>query len=138
MKILVGRIPIASQDVIPHLPSLEEARSLHGKHGKLTDAFAHIALHPFTEVDVDSQHFQQLECFAVLVYDKTSEWMNQEKNWFATRGKQWIDFLQHKMHSRSYNTQNERVAYQAGIWCTSELNIQNAPTPEGCMGLDFQ
>ena len=98
---------------------------------EVTDAFAHIALHPFTEVDVDSQHFQQLERFAVLVYDKTSDLQHVDearKELFCHKGKT-MDRLPPTQDALLQHS--KRVAYQAGIWCTSELNIQNAPTPEG-------
>ena len=39
----------------------------------VTDAFTHMALNPYTEVAVGVQHFQLLECFTVILYDKASD-----------------------------------------------------------------
>ena len=37
------------------------------------NSFTFMALHPFTEVDADAQHFQLLQHFTVVLYDKTSD-----------------------------------------------------------------
>ena len=96
----------------------------------VTSAFSSIALHPFTEVNVP-ERFQLLEQFTVILYDKTNNLQSVDE---ATR----VFFCQKgKTMERLPPTQNallqhsKRVAYQAGIWCTSEQSEQNAPTPEG-------
>ncbi len=42
----------------------------------MTNAFTFMALHPYTKVDVDAEHFQLLEYFTVIPYDKTSDLEN--------------------------------------------------------------
>ena len=39
----------------------------------MTQAFTFKALHPFAALNFDTPHFQLLECFTVILYDKTSE-----------------------------------------------------------------
>ena len=38
----------------------------------VTQAFVYMALHPYTDIEVNVQHFQQLERFTILLYDKSS------------------------------------------------------------------
>ena len=56
----------------------------------MTPAFTFMALHPFTEVDADAQHFQLLEHFTVVLYDKTSDLQDVDearKELFCQKGK---------------------------------------------------
>ena len=97
----------------------------------VTPAFTFMALPLFTEVDADAQHFQLLEHFTVVLYDKTSDLQDVDearKDQFCQKGKpmERLPPTQDALLQHS-----KRVAYQAGIWCTSEHSEQHAPTPEG-------
>ena len=93
----------------------------------VTDAFTHMALNPYTVAAVGAQHFQLLK----ILYNKASdlEHVNEaRKELFCQKGKTMeelppaqVSLLQHC----------KRVAYQSGIWCTSEHSEQHAPSPEG-------
>ena len=107
------------------------AREAWNCYHDVTCAFIYMAFHPYTEVEVGNQHFQLLEHFTVILYDKTSDrnrWMKLERSCFARRGRQRRDFPQHRMH---YCSTKKLVACQAGMWCTTEQIEQHAPTPEG-------
>ena len=102
----------------PPLLSLEKARSQHRRHIEpdVTSAFTSMALHPFAEVDANAQHFQLLERFAIVLYNKTSDLQRPQRRFFARRGRQWEDFLLPKMHYCS--TQRElhiRLKYGAPV-----------------------
>ena len=89
-----------------------------------------MALHPFTEVDADAQHFQLLEHFTAVLYDMTSYLQDVDearKELFCQKGKpmERLPPTQDALLQHS-----KRVAYQAGIWCTSEHSEQHAPTPK--------
>ena len=56
----------------------------------VTSAFTSMALHPFTEVDANAQHFQLLERFTIVLYDKTSDLQHvndARKELFCQKGK---------------------------------------------------
>ena len=54
----------------------------------VTEVFTHVALHPYTRMNVDTTHFQILERFVVILYDKTKP----ERSSFVRRARQWRDF----------------------------------------------
>ena len=97
----------------------------------VTDAFTYMALHPYTEVHVEAPHFQLLERFTVLMYDKTSDLEHVDqarKELFCQKGKT-MDKLPPTQDALLQHV--KRVAYQAGIWCTSEQSQPHTPSPEG-------
>ncbi|KMQ81601.1 hypothetical protein RF55_25812, partial [Lasius niger] len=90
-----------------------------------------MALHPFTELGIDSENFKLLERFTVILYDKNCEFDNvneARKELFCQKTKSMEKLPPTKdallQHSK-------RAAYQAGLWCTSEHSQQHAPNPEG-------
>ena len=98
----------------------------------VTCAFTYIATHPFTQVGIDDEHFQLLERFIVILYDKARKLQHVDesrKQLFSQKGKTMEQLpptldallLQHL----------KRVAFEAGIQCTSEQKEQHAPAPEG-------
>lgn len=97
----------------------------------VTQAFVYIALHPFATVSIDSQQFQLLERFTVIVYDKTSELqlVNELRQELFCRKEKTMERLPPTQHSLLQHT--KRAAYQAGVWCTSEQREQHTPSPEG-------
>ena len=89
-----------------------------------------MALHPHTKVDVDAEHFQLLEHFTIVMYDKTSSLERVDearKEIFCQKGKT-MERLPPTQDALLQHV--KRVAYQAGIWCTSEQSEQHTP-PEG-------
>jgi 5'-3' exonuclease len=97
----------------------------------VTHAFTYLALHPYTDIKVDSQDFQLLERFTVIMYDKTSELehVNEtRKMLFCQKGKT-MEALPPTQDALLQHL--KRVVYQSGIWCTSEKIQQQTPSPEG-------
>ena len=88
----------------------------------VTTVFTHMALN-----HTDSQYFRLLGRYTVVLYDKTSELDNVDtaRMELFCHGNKSMEIqgalLQH----------SKRAAYQAGIWCTSELSNQERPSPEG-------
>ena len=85
----------------------------------VTFAFAYMALHLFTEVSLDADHFKLLERFTVVMYDKSSELedVNEaRRELFCQKGKtmKTIPPTQDALLQHS-----KRAAYQAGVWCAS-------------------
>ena len=100
----------------------------------VTRAFTFMALNPHTKVDVDAEHFQLLEHFTIVMYDKTSSLERVDearKEFFCQKGKT-MERLPPTQDALLQHV--KRVAYQAGIWCTSEQSEQHTPPPEGCIG----
>ena len=96
----------------------------------VTQAFTYIALHPYSRINVDTSHFQLLERFTVILYEKTSELQHVDearKEQFCQKGKT-MERLPPTQDALLQHT--KRAVYQAGIWCTSELSEQHIPTPE--------
>ncbi len=97
----------------------------------VTYAFTHMALHPYTDVEVHSQDFQLLERFTVVLYDKASDLEHVDearKELFCQKGKT-METLPPSQDALLQHC--KRVAYQSGIWCTSEQSEQHAPSPDG-------
>ena len=73
----------------------------------VTSAFAFMAFHPYIEMDVDAQHFQLLEYFTAILYDKTSDLQHMyeaREELFCRKGKMIERLPQLRMHYCS--TQN--------------------------------
>ena len=95
------------------------------------EAFTHIALNPYIQLDNASWYFQMLEHFAIVLYNKTNELENidEARMELFCRGNKTMEkipptkaaLLQH----------SKRAAYQAGVWTTSQLTKQDRPSPEG-------
>ena len=102
--------------MIPRLHSLERARNCYQD---VTRAFTYMASHSYTELKVEAQHFELLERFTVILYDKTSDLEHVDEartELFCRKGKT-METLPPTQDSLLQHT--KRVAYQAGIWSTS-------------------
>ena len=89
--------------------------------------FTYVAHHP----EVDDEHFQLLERFNIILYDKASDLQHIDearKELFCQKGKT-MERLPPTQDALLQHV--KRVAYLAGIWCTSELTEQHAPSPDG-------
>ena len=97
----------------------------------VTHAFTYMALHPFADVNIHSTHFQVLEQFTVFLYDKTSdvEHVNEARKVLFCQKERTMEKLPPTQDALLQHT--KRVAYQAGIWCSSSQSMLNAPSPEG-------
>ena len=89
-------------------------------YNDVTQAFTYMALHPFAALNFDTPHFQLLERFTVILYDKTSEFqfVNELRQELFCQKEKTMERLPPTQHSLLQHT--KRAAYQAGIWCTSE------------------
>jgi hypothetical protein len=83
------------------------------------------------KLEIEDENFKLLERFTVILYDKASnvEHVNEaRKELFCQKSKTMEKLPQTRdallQHSK-------RVAYQAGVWCTSVHSEQHAPNPEG-------
>ena len=79
------------------------------------------------KVGIDTEHFQALEHFTVILYDKTSSLHHIDearKEQFFQKGKT-MERLPPTQDALLQHT--KRVAYQAGVWCTSEHSEQRVP-----------
>ena len=96
----------------------------------VTETFRYLASHPFEYLSTDSAHFQKIERFTVILYDKTSP--------LSSVNEARKDLFCHKSRSidRIPPTQNvllqhsQRAVYQAGIWTTSTQVQQMIPSPQ--------
>ena len=96
----------------------------------ITQAFTYMALHPYAELKVDSEHFQLLEHFTIIVYDKTSDLqhVNEARQEMFCQKEKSMERLPPTQDALMQHT--KRAAYQAGIWCTSDQIEQHVPSPE--------
>ena len=90
-----------------------------------------MALHP----EVDDEHFKLLESFNIISYDKANDLQHIDEAWkelFHQKGEDnGSKRLPPPIQDALLQHVKRGVAYQAGIWCTSELTEQHAPSPEG-------
>ena len=96
----------------------------------ITQTFTYMALHPYAELNVDNAHFQLLEHFTVIVYDKTSDLqhVNEARQEMFCQKEKSMERLPPTQDALLQHT--KRAAYQAGIWCTSDQIEQHVPSPE--------
>ena len=117
MRTLVGRNPLPSQSstalqgVIPHLPSSERARRLHGRRGKAM-MLLQVLFHPLHSTLSQRLMFLSVSnCWnSLLSFSMTRPvtckvLMKPEGCFFVRRVRQWRDYLQLRMPS--CNIQNE-------------------------------
>ena len=96
---------------------------------EVTDAFVHLAAHPFEHLDLDSDSFQRIERLVVIVYDKTSNAMNvnSARMELFSQKSQAVDKIPPTQNALLQHTR--RAVYQAGIWTTCMLSQQTNPCP---------
>ena len=100
-------------------------------YGEVTHAFSYMALNPFAKIDIHTSHFKVLEHFTVILYDKTSdlEHVNEARKVLFCQKERTMEKLPPTQDALLQHT--KRVAFQAGIWCSSNQTMLNAPPPEG-------
>ena len=67
---------------------------------EVTKAFLYMASNPHVPLNIESEEFKLLDCFCVIIYDKTSslEYVNEaRRELFCRNIEQWKQFHQHKM-----------------------------------------
>ena len=102
---------------------------------EVTQAFLYMVRHPHAPLTVEAQHFQILERFSVILYDKTSsqESVNEARrelfcqkknngNHSTIDNRALLSMIPPTQDALLQHT--KRVAYQAGIWTTSNLSLQ--------------
>ena len=91
----------------------------------------YMASNPHVPLNIESEEFKLLECFCVIIYDKTNslEYVNEARRELLCQKNRTMEtipptldaFLQHC----------RRASYQAGIWSTSDRAHQELPSPDG-------
>ena len=98
---------------------------------EVTKAFLYMVSNPHLPITVEAQHFQRLEHFTVILYDKTSDLE------FVDEARRELFCYKNRTMENIPPTQDallqhcKRVGYQAGIWTTSDMAQQQTPPPEG-------
>lgn len=97
----------------------------------VTRAFIHMALNTYTHLDTDSQYFQLLERFTVVLYNKTSvlDNIDEARMELFCHGNKTMEKIPPTKAALLQHA--KRAAYQASIWTTSLLTKQERPSPEG-------
>ena len=90
-----------------------------------------MALNPYVQLNNDSPYFRTLERFTVLLYNKTSglENVNEARMELFCHGKKTMEKIPPTKAALLQCL--KRVAYQVGVWTSSELTKQDRPSPEG-------
>ena len=98
---------------------------------EVTEAFNYMAANPYRPVSMDAHHVQLLERFTVILYDKTSylDSVNEVRRELFCQKSRTMDHIPPTQDALLQHM--KRVAYQSGIWATSELAQQPTPSPEG-------
>ena len=98
---------------------------------EVTRAFLYMANHPHTPLTIECEHFRLLERFCVVIYDKTSnlESVNEARKDLLCQKSRTMETIPPSQDARLQHC--KRVAYQAGIWSTSDKAQQEIPSPEG-------
>jgi len=89
----------------------------------VTQAFVYIAFHLFAAVSIDSQQFQLLEHFTVIVYDKISELqlVNELRQELFCRKEKTMKF---QLNIPCYSTQNvQLIKLECGAYLSSMSSI---------------
>ena len=91
-----------------------------------------MVVHPHTAVKVDSQQFQLLERFAIIIYDKTSslQSVNAARKELFCQKNRTMEKISPTQDALLQHT--KRVAYQAGIWVACDQAQQQTTTADGC------
>ena len=98
---------------------------------EVTQAFNYMAANPHSPVTIDGQHFKLLERYTVVLYDKTSHLhsINEARRELFCQKNKTTEHIPPTQDALLQHS--KRVAYQSGIWATSELAHQPTPSPEG-------
>ncbi|KAG1707488.1 Amiloride-sensitive sodium channel subunit gamma [Nymphon striatum] len=96
---------------------------------EVTEAFVYIASNPFEMLDVTSRHFEQLERYCIILYDKTSSLtsMNDTRKELFCKRNKTMENLPPTQDALINHT--KRALYQAGIWTSSQKPMQHVPSP---------
>ncbi len=94
---------------------------------EVTQTFTFLAAHPFELLHAESDHFQRIERFTVVLYDKTSPLSsaNEAREELFCRKNRSIDNIPPTQNVLLQYSQ--RAVYQAGIWTTSTQVYQVVP-----------
>ncbi len=98
---------------------------------EVTEIFMYMSTHPHMSLTKESQHFQNLERFTVVLYDRASslESVDEARKELFCQKNRTMESIPPTQDALLQHS--KRVVYQAGIWTTSELAQQHTPTPEG-------
>ena len=99
---------------------------------EVTEASNSMVTHPHTAVTVDSQQFQLLEHFIIIIYDKTSslQSVNAARKEVVCQKNRTMEKIPPIQDALLQHT--KCVTYQAGIWTTCDKAQKQTPTADGC------
>jgi hypothetical protein len=122
------------------LSGCDTTSAFHGKGKKsawqtwqvysdVTATFANLARNPFTLLDVDSNDFQKIERFTVLLYDQRSDSfsVNETRKRLFCQENRAMEKLPPTQDALLQHAR--RAIFQAGIWTTSTNSQQVLPSP---------
>ncbi len=95
----------------------------------VTKTFVYLAKHPFQLLDIDCEHFKELERLTVILYDKSSPFSSINETRKAL-------FCHNRAMDKLPPTQDallqhvRRTVHQAGIWTSSTHTQQLIPSPQ--------
>ena len=98
---------------------------------EVTKAFLYMVSNPHLPITVEAQHFQLLEHFTVILYDKTSdlEFVDEARRELFCHKNRTMENIPPTQDAHLQHC--KRVGYQAGIWTTSDMAQQQTPPPGG-------
>ena len=99
---------------------------------EVTEAFKFIAENPFAKIEVGSKHFQSLERYTIVLYDKTSQLTSvneARRQLFCQRDRGLMEALPPTQAALEQHV--KRAIYQGSIWATADQPLMQAPSPEG-------
>jgi len=97
----------------------------------VTEAFTHMTLNSYIQLDNSSWYFQMLKNFVVVLCNKISELENVDE-----AGVDLFCHVNRTMEKISITKagllqHSKRAQYQTDLWTTSQLTKQDRPSPEG-------
>ena len=90
-----------------------------------------MASNPHVPLNIESEEFKLLECFCVIIYDKTSslEYVNEAWRELFCQKNRTMETI--PLTQDAFLQHCKRASYQAGIWSTSDRAHQELPSPDG-------
>jgi hypothetical protein len=88
---------------------------------EVTEAFVYLMMHPHTSMTLDTQQFQTLEHFTIIIYDKTSslQAVNEARRELFCQKNRTMENIPPTKEALLQHA--KRASYQASIWTLSDL-----------------
>ena len=100
----------------------------------VTEAFLYMATNPHAPLTVECEHFKLLEQFCVVIYDRTSnlDSVNEARREMFCQKNRTMETIPPTQNALLQHC--KRVAYQAGIWSTSDRANQETQVQKVMVG----